>query len=205
MPLTFASSIPRGAVIGQPPTFGIIKPEELFVDVDEIINNGSAFGGSFAISRQAAFTGSNQDAGLFSHGAAFESCYFCRPIENKWQGATIKMYALVYHKTGSLTGTGTPPDDQVRLEVGYETLADLTAYVDLGVQNDGTAPHEVNTNQQLGTAIDRPLYLEVAEIAIGASDRILHGRFTRDANDATNDGLGGGMYCIGIFFAIPEV
>lgn len=205
MALTHASSIPRGAVIGQPPTFGIIPPLTLFVDVEEMLNNGSALSGSSALSRQLAFTGSNQDAAVYFHGATHNFCTFVRPIPDAWQGATIKLYGKMYHRTGGLTGTGSPPDDQIKIEAGWETVASGVTHVDLGTRNDGTAPHETNTNQQLGTAVDSPLYVEVAEIAIGVSDRILHGRLTRDASDSSDDGLGAGMWCVGIFGAIPEV
>lgn len=200
MPLTFASSIPRGAVIGQPPTFGIVSPLTLLVDVVELIGNGNQ--GSPVVGNVDVYGAlSDQDAADYTFGAVTIASIFARPIPDRWQGQTIKIFIACCHTTGSLTGTGSPPDDQVRWEFGYQLAAAGVAAVDLGASNDGTAPNEINTNVQLGIAQADVLYVEVAPIAIGANDRFLYGRITRDANDA-DDGLSGNCHVLGLHHTI---
>ena len=202
MSLTFASSIPRGAIIGQQPTFGIVAPLTLLVDVFELFNNGDQ--GSFGVTLFDVYGAlSDQDAASYTFGAATIASIFARPIPDAWQGQTIKIFVECCHTTAALTGTGTPPDDQVRWEFGYQLAAAGVAAVDLGPSNDGTAPNEINTNLQLGTAQADVLYAEIAEIAIGVNDRFLYGRITRDANDGTNDGLSGNCHVLGLHHTIP--
>ena len=182
---------------------GTPDPPELDgVDILEVVAHGSAFGGSTAITAALPFTGSDQRAAVFTFGAVFMSTYFTRPLPDVWQGQTIEVQAWIAHTTGSLTGAGSPPDDQVKIEFGYETLADATTYVDLGVQNDATAPHETDSNIQLGTTQQLFSRFLVASILVGATDRFLHCRFTRDANDA-DDGLSGVMYLAGLDIFLP--
>lgn len=162
-----------------------------FIDVEELINNGSG------VARQNAFsTGGNTDAVAFD-GTGADRSYFTRPIPDEWQGQQIRFYVLWHHVTGALTGTGSPPDDQIRLESGWETLADQVAYVDLGVTGDGTAPHENNENLQLGVTTNAVLWHLIATVPLAATDRFFHGRITRDAIDTGNDGLAATALCMG--------
>ncbi len=204
MSLTFMSSIPRGAIIGQPSTviFEVVPLHLLFVDVLELVNHGNQ--GSFAVGTFDIYAAlSDQDAATYTFGGATIASSWARPIPDIWQGQTIKLFMMCCHTTGGLTGTGSPPDDQVRWEFGYQLAEAGVAVVDLGASNDGTAPNEVNTNVQLGVAQADILYAEIASIAIGANDRFLYGRITRNALDSANDGLSGNCHSIGIHGTIP--
>ena len=161
-----------------------------FIDVDELINNGSG------VSRTFAFPTADLDAATFD-GTGADRTYFSRPVPDEWQGQGIRWYVILHHQVGSLTGTGSPPDDQGRLQSGWATAADNAAYVDLGVTGDGTAPNENNENIQLGVTIEAPIWHLIATIDVGAADRFIHMRITRDAVDTGNDGLAGNMLCIG--------
>jgi hypothetical protein len=162
----------------------------IFIDIEELIAQGSG------VSRTYAFAPSNQRAATFGPSPEVDRTYFTRHIPDSWQGKNILVYLLCSHRTGALTGTGSPPDDQVRLEIGWETLADAVAYVDLGVRNDATAPHESDVNQQLGTTQEAVLWVLGATIATSGSDRFLHVRVTRDGADAL-DGLSGALQVSG--------
>ena len=162
----------------------------LFIDVDELISNGSG------VSRVNAFsTGGNTDGAAFD-GTGADRTYFSRAVPDEWRGQQIGFYVLLHHLVGALTGTGSPPDDQIRLESGWETLEDQTAYVDLGTA-EGGAPHETNENLQLGVTTNAVLWHLVAFVPMAATDRFFHARITRDAVDTGNDGLAGNAICMG--------
>jgi hypothetical protein len=120
---------------------------------------------------------------------------FTRPIPAAWAGLNIQLLVYHHHDKSGLSGSGSPPDDQVHWELGYETLADGVAFVDLGDSNDGTAPHEVSTNVQLGTTQEAPKFSVLATIAVGASDKIIHARITRPQGHA-DDGLNAGIFVL---------
>ena len=114
-----------------------------------------------------------------------------------WQGQNIDILMGCFHKKAGLT---TGVDDEVSLELGYETLADAAAAINPGTTNDGTAPHEVSWQPALGVTQEAVTWLSLtndALIAVGASDNWLQFRITRDANDA-NDTLAATLYTMGI-------
>lgn len=169
----------------------------IIIDTEEILNNSSG------VTLLGAFASANEDSAVFDT-AANDRTYFSRPIPDEWQGETIEWRALLHHRTGSLTGTGSPPDDQVKLECGFALLADTIVYVDLGTTNDGTAPNEIDQTVQLGTIQEAVIWHLISSILIGPSDRFFHGRFNRDGVDA-DDGLAGNLHVISMALLLPPI
>lgn len=161
-----------------------------FIDVEELLANGSG------VARGDAFATGNTDSAAFD-GTGADRTYFTRPVPDEWQGQQIRWYVILHHRVGALTGSGSPPDDQIRLESGWATAADNAAYVDLGITGDGTAPNENNENIQLGVTVDAPIWHLIATIIVGVADRFVHMRITRDAVDTGNDGLAGDTHILG--------
>lgn len=192
------------AIIGRPPDLGVPPtPENFFVDVEEIIRNGGTEGGSGSAVGlgSSIFVNSSQQTANFTFGATTIAAISTRPIPKLWQGKDVGLWALISHNAAGLTGGGSPPDDQVAWEIGWETMASSVAYADLSHENDGTAPHEQDTNVQIGTVIDQPIYRLLATIPIGAADEVIHFRVTRDANDA-DDGLAATLEVLGFFLGV---
>ncbi len=144
----------------------------------------------------------NYDAHIFRWGGVNDRTYFSRAVPDSWQGETIQLYGCYSHNTAGLTGAGSPPDDQIGMEIGYAVTADLIAVPDLGTLNDGTAPNEIDDNVQLGVTQVAPLWRLHGSIAIGATDRFIHVRSTRAAAGA-NDGLSGSLFNWFYVFLLP--
>ena len=184
------------ALIGRFERAGV-PPEALYhwIDVEEIVAHG---GGVGPPSRSPCFNSVNadQDGAVFTWGgSATPMTEFTRSIPADWAGSNIQLLVYHHHDESGLAGSGSPPDDQVHWELGYETLADGVAFVDLGDSNDGTAPHEVSTIVQLGTTQEAPKFNVLATITTGASDKVIHARVTRPQGHA-DDGLDANIYVL---------
>jgi len=184
----------RPRFIGLPSLPATAAEEEImqFISVEDMVEHGSG------MSRANAFAVNNMDAATFDWGSIADDFFHMVPIPPAWQGETIEVAILLHHRKAGLAGTGSPPDDQVRMELGYDLGAD-DAIVNLGPSNDGTAPNELNVEQQLGTTVDAPTLVSLtggAGIAVGASDTYLWLRCTRNAGHA-NDGLSATLYSTG--------
>lgn len=163
----------------------------IFIGVEEMIEHGSG------VARGNAFAVNNMDGCVFRWGAVADDFFAVIPLPSTWQGETIDVEILLHHRTGGLSGGGA--DDVVRMEFGYELNTDGSAVVDLGPNNNGTAPNEANQEPQLGTTIDAPKLVSLtggSGIVVGASDVFLWIRVTRNANHA-NDNLSGNILSTG--------
>ncbi len=163
----------------------------IFIDIEELLQNSSG------VARVVAFATGNGDGAAFGQASQVDRTYFSRAIPDEWQNGSVGIYMLLHHRTGGLAGTGSPPDDQVKLETGWAVIADAIAYPDLGTRNDGTAPNEADENLQLGVTIEAVLWHLLATATIGIADRFIHVRITRDASDTGDDGLAGNMVSVG--------
>ncbi|KKM70829.1 hypothetical protein LCGC14_1436810 [marine sediment metagenome] len=143
--------------------------------------------------------GGNHDAAVLDWGAVQHSAYIVAWLPPAWQGNNIDILMGAFHKKSGLT---TGVDDEVSLELGYETLVDLAIAINPGTINDGTAPHEVSQSFALGVTQEAVTWISLtagANIAVGASDNWIQFRITRDAlNGAPDDTLAASLYSMGL-------
>lgn len=182
---TLDNAVPNATLDGSVPDAGLqistsgfvpgpTPPEDdeaiMWIDFDELFENADS-----GTQRKLVFDPlANAEAHVFRGGGTQDRTYFIRDIPDAWQGRTVQLYGKFSHLTAGLTGTGTPPDDEVQLDLGWFIGAAGVALPNLGTINDGTAPNEASVLFQLGVTQKAPLWQLIQNFAFGALDRTLY-------------------------------
>ena len=189
MPLTFASSIPRGAIIGQPlVTITEEEIEDMFVPASA--NNVSPFGTIGVVAEHipdlfSAWNNHNLpawgDGGVEGMSATF-------PIQ-QWQGKTIEVFFIFGHTHPTATG-----DIRVQLDVGPRAAKEVE-----GAPNDAASFRTLSTltvNAGAGLEQDVFNYVSVGTFDVGASDIAALFEFKRLGTDGA-DNFAGSIGAVG--------